>query len=233
MRSVAGRQDNSCRVSLGLNAFSGIGAIMAGKRKTARGFSLLETLIVIGVMSILAAITLIKSFGSMESYRANSAMDVVISQLRIARQLAISQRRYVKVIFNTTSTPQSVSYQVQQGVGFNSGANGPMVTMILPNQTQFVMETGVPDTPMGFGTCSGTSPVCIGGVSCCPTTYFTPTGGFTDQYGTTVYNGTVFLGVPNLPYTARAVTIMGSTGRVRPYTFIGPAGGASNLVWIE
>jgi prepilin-type N-terminal cleavage/methylation domain-containing protein len=206
---------------------------MAGKRKTARGFSLLETLIVIGVMSILAAITLIKSFGTMESYRANSAMDVVISQLRVARQLAISQRRYVKVTFNTTTTPQSIAYQVQQGVGVNSGSNGPTVTMILPNQTKFVMETGVPDTPMGFGTCSGSSPVCIGGVSCCPTTYFTPLGAFTDSTGNTLYNGTVFLGISNLPYTARAVTIMGSTGRVRPYTFIGPVGGSPSLVWIE
>lgn len=206
---------------------------MAGKRKTARGFSLLETLIVIGVMAILASITLIKSFGTMESYRVNSAMDVVISQLRVARQLAISQRRYVQVTFNTATSPQSISYQVLQGVGVNSGTNGRVVTMLLPNQTQFVMETGVPDTPMGFGTCSGSSPVCIGGVTCCPATYFTPTGGFTDQYGTTIYNGTVFLGAANLPYTARAVTIMGSTGRVRPYTFIGPVGGASNVVWIE
>lgn len=206
---------------------------MAGKRRTARGFSLLETLIVIGVMSILASITLIKSFGTMESYRANSAMDIVISQLRVARQLAISQRRYVKVVFNTGTTPQSIAYQVQQGVGVNSGTNGQTVTMILPNQTSFVMESGVPDTPMAFGTCSGASAVCINGVACCPTTYFTPTGGFTDQYGTTVYNGTVFLGVANLPYTARAVTIMGSTGRVRPYTFIGPVGGSSSTVWIE
>jgi hypothetical protein len=26
---------------------------------------------------------------------------------------------------------------------------------------------------------------------------------------------------------------MGSTGRVRPYTFIGPLNGAPSLVWIE
>src|SRR5271170_7195409 len=161
---------------------TGTGVAMVGKRKTARGFSLLETLIVIGVMGILAGITLLKSFGTMESYRSNAAMDVVISQLRVARQLAISQRRNVLVQFNTSSSPQTLAYQVQQGIGVNSGSNGPWVTMLLPNQTQYVMETGVPDTPMGFGTCSGTSPVCIGGVSCCPTTYFSPTGQFTDQF---------------------------------------------------
>ncbi|HEY2456406.1 MAG TPA: hypothetical protein VGI13_03820 [Candidatus Acidoferrum sp.] len=205
---------------------------MNGKNRLEQGFSLLETLIVVGVMFILAGITLLKSFGTMESYRANAAMDVVSSQLRVARQLAISQRRNVQVTFNTSTSPQTISYQVIAGLGVNSGANGPTIKMPLPNQTQFVMETGVPDTPMGFGTCSGTSPVCIGS-GCCLSGYFTPTGQFTDQYGVTVYNGTAFLGIPSQPATARAVTIMGNTGRVRPYTFIGPVGGSSLQVWTE
>jgi prepilin-type N-terminal cleavage/methylation domain-containing protein len=38
---------------------------MIGKVRRQQGFSLLETLIVIAVMSILAGITMIKSFGSM------------------------------------------------------------------------------------------------------------------------------------------------------------------------
>ena len=74
---------------------------MIGKVRRQQGFSLLETLIVIAVMSILAGITMIKSFGSMESYRANAALDVIASQLRVARQIAISQRRNVKVTLNT------------------------------------------------------------------------------------------------------------------------------------
>jgi hypothetical protein len=34
-------------------------------------------------------------------------------------------------------------------------------------------------------------------------------------------NGTVFLGLPGLKGTARAVTILGATGRVRPYYWDG------------
>ena len=212
--------------------------MMSHKKRNEQGFTLLETLIVMGVMFILAGITIIKSFGTMESYQANSANDVVIGQLRVARQLAISQRRAVQVWFNTYSTakePYTVSYQVQARPNVNGDVAGPLITMPLPTNTQFVMESGVPDTPMGFGTCSGASPVCIGGISCCPTTmYFSSTGQFSaDEFGTTVYNGSVFIGIPNQPATARAVTIMGSTGRVRPYTFIGPLNGAPSLVWIE
>ena len=47
-----------------------------GKRKQ-QGFSLIETLIVIGIISVLAAITLYQSYGSMESYRANSARTAI------------------------------------------------------------------------------------------------------------------------------------------------------------
>jgi type II secretory pathway pseudopilin PulG len=211
---------------------------MSHKNRTEQGFSLIETLIVLGVIIVLATITVFKSFGTMESYQANSAMDVVASQLRVARQLAISQRRAVQVWFNTYSSPASpytVSYQVQARPLVVGDLAGPIVTMPLPQNTKFVMETGVPDTPMLFGTCSGTSPVCIGGVSCCPATmYFSSTGQFgADQYGTTVYNGTIFVGIPSQPGTARAVTIMGSTGRVRPYTFIGPVNGSSQQVWKE
>ena len=74
---------------------------MSHKNRTEQGFSLIETLIVLGIIIVLATITVFKSFGTMESYQANSAMDVVASQLRVARQLAISQRRAVQVWFNT------------------------------------------------------------------------------------------------------------------------------------
>jgi len=131
--------------------------------------------------------------------------------------------------------PQTLSYQVQARPNVIGDTAGPMVTMPLPTSTQFVTETGVPDTPMQFGTCSGSSPVCIGGVAGGPPTmYFSSTGQFSaDEFGVLAYNGTIFVGVPNQSATARAVTIMGSTGRVRPYYFIGPLNGTPQQVWIE
>ncbi|MGC2765469.1 MAG: prepilin-type N-terminal cleavage/methylation domain-containing protein [Candidatus Acidiferrum sp.] len=191
--------------------------------RTERGFTLLETVVVIGVMMVLMGIAIIQSFGSMESYQVNSAQDVVVSQLRVARQLAITNRRTVQVWIDTS--PESdghyhVKYQVQPAPQTNEVA-GPIVSVPMPGTAQFILETGVPDTPMAFG---NSAPVFIGNPPVSggpPIMQFNPTGTFTDNTGTNVIYGTVFIGVPNKMATARAVTIMGGTGRVRAYTYAG------------
>ena len=201
---------------------------MRKRNQHERGFSLLEALVVIGIMFTLAGIAVVKSFGSMEGYQANSAQDVVAGQLRLARQLAISQRREVQVQFNTGSNPVTVSYTVLPRPK-TADPNQPPVTVTLPRQVQYMQEPGVPDTPMGFGTC-GTAGICVAGVSGGPPIMkFTSTGQFTDSTGVNTINGTIFLGISNQKNTARAVTIMGATGRVRPYTYVG--GSSSLTAW--
>jgi hypothetical protein len=49
---------------------------------------------------------------------------------------------------------------------------------------------------------------------------FTPIGAFTDGNGD-VLNGTIFIGVPDAPNTARAVTVLGGVGSVQRYTWSG------------
>jgi prepilin-type N-terminal cleavage/methylation domain-containing protein len=198
---------------------------MKHKLRNQQGFSMVETLVVVGIISVLAAITVYQSFGTSESYEANSALDAVIGELRVARQIAISQRRPVQVTFSLISADHnlpSVSYTTDtNGAGLaaeNTLGFTPSGSTVLPRQTQFMLETNVPDTPMAFGTCG---PVCIGGVNGGPgTMYFSPTGQFSqDPAGILPLNGTIFIGVPGRADTARAVTILGGTGRVRPYTF--------------
>lgn len=199
---------------------------MKKKNQRESGFTLLEALIVIGIMFTLAGIAVVQSFGSLQGYQSNSAQDIVVSQLRVARQLAISQRRTVQVQFNTAATPQTISYTILPRPGSADPAQAPVVST-LPRQAAFTQESGVPDTPMAFGTCSSAG-ICIGGVSGGPAIMeFTSTGQFTDSTGVNTLNGTVFIGIPGQNKTARAVTVMGSTGRVRPYSWMGASG------WIE
>jgi len=189
-----------------------------------RGFTLLESVVVIGIMMILMGVAVAQSFGSIESYRANSAMDIVVSQLRVARQLAITQRRTVQIWIDIAPEAADncyhIAYQVQPAPQTNEVA-GTKVSIPIPQQTQLILEGGVPDTPMNFG---NIAPVYIGNPPVSggpPIMQFNSTGTFTDNTGTTLLYGTIFIGVPNQVATARAVTIMGGTGRVRAYTYAG------------
>jgi len=183
--------------------------------------------VVIGIMFTLMGIAIVQSFGSMESYQANSAMDIVTSQLRVAREVAITQRRNVQIFIVSnpgTGNPQAINYQILPAPG-STEALGQLNSEPLPGQVQIALTPTVPDTPMNFGNAAA---VYIGNTSGGPPVMeFTSTGQFTDGTGFNTINGTIFLGTPNQIRTARAVTIMGGTGRVRPYTYIG------NNTWNE
>jgi hypothetical protein len=150
-------------------------------------------------------------------------MDTVVAQLRVARSLAITQRTNVQVFLVSNGATQQVQYMVLAQPGTKE-ANGPLVSASLPTQTTFMITPGVPDTPMNFG---NKAAIYVGNVSGGPAFMeFTSTGQFTDQTGFNTLNGTLFIGVPGQTNTARAVTIMGGTGRVRPYNYVGNT-------WIE
>jgi len=186
-------------------------------------------MVAVGIIMTVMAFAMVQSFGSIESYRVNSAMDIVVSQMRVARQLAISQRRNVTVSFTSATIPQKITYQIVADTGANLSIADtyvpPPVTVPIAPQVSFTQISGVPDTPMAFGTCSGAG-ICIGGVANPTTTMeFNSLGQFTDGTGVNTLNGTIFLALPGQINTARAVTIMGGTGRVREYTYMGSTGG--------
>jgi type II secretory pathway pseudopilin PulG len=201
---------------------------MNKKIREQRGFTLVEAVVVIGIMMVLMGIAVVQSFGSFESYQANAAQDTVVSQLRVARQLAISQRRVVEVWIDSapeTDGRYHVKYQVQTAGAQTTEVAGPVVSIPMPSAVRFVLEAGVPDTPMAFG---NNAAVYIGNVAGGPPVMqFNPQGTFTSN-NLTILNGTVFIGIPNEVSSARAVTVMGGSGRVRAYTYRG-----GSLGWQE
>jgi hypothetical protein len=77
-----------------------------------------------------------------------------------------------------------------------------------------MLTPGAPDTPDGFG---NKGAVEFGGlVGGPPTMLFQSDGTFVDTNGN-LMNGTVFIGIPNVPTSGRAVTVVGATGRIRMY----------------
>ena len=194
--------------------------IKRGSKKSQSGFSLVEALIVVAIIFILSAVALISTQQLLTNYKADAAASVVTTQLRAARQLAISRRHNVQITFTTTvAAPDfapSISYQ-QITSGLAGETVPAAVTVPLPPYSTFTLQTGQGDTPMGFG---NVSPVYIGGVSNGPPNmYFSTNGSFVAANAP--INGTFFVGTVNKPSSARAVTILGSTGRIRTYYWTG------------
>jgi type II secretory pathway pseudopilin PulG len=177
-----------------------------------QGFSLLEGLIAVGIIMIIMGMAMLNFGTVLPNYKANSAMDQLLSQLRSARERAIAHRIEVQVQFVGTN-------QITLTEIWTVGTAPKPVTVSFEGGAQFMQFPSITqDTPMNFGNASA---ICFaGGITPPPTMKFTTNGSFIDG-GNTLVNGTVFLGLPGKTSTARAITVLGATGRVRPYHYDG------------
>jgi len=175
---------------------------------SAAGFTLVEVLVVAGLIAVLSAIAAMVMPIALLSARADSGAAQVVSVLRVAREQAIAQRRNVRVQFNDPN--QIVITRVE--------VPGPGTTVIrtvwLEGAATFRLFAGVPDTPDAFG---NAAPSSFGGAG---TIAFTSSGEFVDQNGDAV-NGTVFIGRDREPLSARAVSVFGPTALVREWRWNG------------
>jgi len=182
-------------------------------KKQQGGFSLLELLTAIAILMIVSGMAIINFSSVIPNHKANSAMNQVLSQLRSARAKAIAHRCEVQVQFVGTN-------QLTISEIWLKGVPPPPTTVSFEGGGTFMVFNGLPDipAPYNFG---NSSAIIFGGVAGGPPVMkFTTNGSFIDG-GNTLVNGTVFLGIPGNSQTARAVSILGATGRVRQYHWDG------------
>jgi len=178
-----------------------------------RGFSLLEALVAISIIMIVSGMAIFNFSSVIPNHKANSAMDQVLSQLRSARAKAIAHRCEVQIQFVGTN-------QLTISELWLKGNPPAPTTVSFEGGATFMVFPGLPDipAPYNFG---NSGPIFFGGSSTPPPIMkFTTNGSFIDG-GNALMNGTVFLGIPGNPQTARAVSILGATGRVRQYHYDG------------
>ncbi len=173
----------------------------------------MEILVGFAIISIILGMTMLNYSTVLPNYKANSAMDQLLYQLRSARERAIAHRREVQVQF--VGTNQLTVTEI-----WLVGTAPLPTTVTFEGGAQYTVFSTVPDlpAPYNFG---NTGPIYFGGSSSPPPTMkFSTTGAFIDG-GNTLVNGTVFMGIPGKPSTARAISVLGATGRVREYHWDG------------
>lgn len=178
--------------------------------RSERGYSAIEMLFVTALLGILAAIAVVQLNAARPSLKGDGAMRVVLAQMRTARELAITERRFMRVVFVSPNEVQLVREEVP----------GPATTIVastvLEGGVGYALVAGVPDTPDAFGM---GSPIDFGVIT---NLKFSPDGTLVNQDGQSI-NGSVFLAIPPEPRSVRAVTVLGSTGRIRGYRWDGHA----------
>jgi type II secretory pathway pseudopilin PulG len=182
------------------------------RRAHEAGFSLIELCVVVGLMGVLGGMVVFQIGASRPAAIGDGAMRAVLSQMNAARELAITQRRNMRLTFTAGNLVQIIREEVP----------GPTLTTIstsvFEGGMQFLTIAGLPDTPDAFGATSAvTFPTATG----TPLEIkFAPDGTFVNQDGLSL-NGSVFVALANQALSARAMTIFGSTGRVRGYRWDG------------
>jgi Tfp pilus assembly protein FimT len=175
------------------------------------GYTTLELLVTVGIMGTIAAMAAVQIGIARPSYKGDGAMRQVIAQLNIARELAITQRRFVQVAFTAGNEVQITREDIP---------NGTTVIQTVPIEggIRFGLTAGVPDTPDNFGNAAAVS------FGAATQLRFTTDGTLVDENANPI-SGSVFLNWPGLGQgqerAARAVTILGSTGRIRGYRWDG------------
>jgi hypothetical protein len=204
---------------------------------------MVEIVTVLAILMVLMAFAVISTRISTQNAKANSAAATVVSQMRAARELAISRRRNVLVTF---TTPNQIQMSVQTLTGETPAATiaPAYLNDNAPGGAQFYVFPSLPDTPMGFGnssssginfqaTSGGTAGLSVLFNSSGALVGTTATTGFSSVGSSNPINASIFLGFPGQLSTARAITVLGTTGRVRSYYWAGPNTGGTSSNWSE
>jgi prepilin-type N-terminal cleavage/methylation domain-containing protein len=189
--------------------------------KSERGFSLLEMLITIAILLIAAGIAVMNVMPAVRASHMEDAYQMTLMQLRLARQTAIDKRTVCIVTFAEPG-------QIFLTQAFADGT--PVVTNILqlPPDVSFTAAAGLPSTPATTPDGIGIGAAAIdfdwptrGGGN---TIFFQPDGSAVDADGL-VNNGVIYLAQGGQLSSARAVTLLGTTGRVRGWRLVRKAAG--------
>ena len=188
-----------------------------------RGFSLIEMMVAVMIILIVSAIAVTSLKPNVQQARLDAAMREVLDTFRQAREYSIENRRYVQISF-----PANNQMQITQMDTLTPGAGGvnPVLTTVTLAPPLVFNLDGMPDTPDGYG---NAGPLVFEGIVNGPVggMVFQSDGEFLDGTTFLPINGSVFLGMPGQQSTARAVTILGTTGRVRGWK------SAGNTTWYQ
>jgi Tfp pilus assembly protein FimT len=211
----------------------------SSRQSGARGFSLLELMIVICVLMIVGGISFMALQPALKDARTNQGFENVLMPLRVARQRAIAERKQYIVCFGIAAPPGALtpmgaptaqSIQIfRWDVGTALSAATQVTAVTLPMDVTFQTLPGLPNgaatVPDGFGnatTAIDFDQAIAGAIK--NQVMFMPDGSAHDVNGN-LNSGIVYVARAADLYSSRAVTLYGATGRIRGWRLLSSGGG--------
>lgn len=197
--------------------------------RKASGFSLLETMVVVSITMIAAAISFVALQPTLKQAHANTALNESFMWMRQYRQRAVDERKRYIVTFNAPQTIQISRWDFAQPV---SPAPVLIYTETLPSDVFFQVVAGVPGgtPPDGFGNASRAidfgQGIGLGGLN---EVVFMPDGSSQDRVGN-LNSGVIYMGRNGDLYSSRAITVYGATGRLRGWQLVSQGGAPT---WVQ
>jgi len=199
------------------------------------GFSLLELLIAVSCGLILSGVTFMALQPMLLQAHVNTAYETTLMVLRNTRNQAITQGHEYYVTFTPAGVgqnpPATILVQYQPPAVGNAAAPPlqQVLSYTLPKDVDFKVQAGFPaNAPDNFG--AGINAIDFGQqLAGEPFNFvvFMPDGSAQDG-NNNLNSGIVYITRPSGDmYTSKAVTVMGSTGRIRGWYLGRPAGGAA------
>jgi hypothetical protein len=163
--------------------------------------------------------------GAVRGSHVETAYQNTLDQLRFARQVAIDKRTVCRVDFTAPGT-------IAVTQAFADGTPVQTETVALPPDVQYTIVAGMPSPPTPTPDNLGNGKIAIdfdrvaGGSG--TTIYFQPDGSALDAAGRS-NDGVIYVARPNELTGARAITLLGTTGRIRGWR-LGPKPGGG-VMW--